>query len=75
MPIYRVHVKDAHEESQGYYYCTNKKDINRALSAIGADDPDYGPSRISGVDALPVPRNKKELVELLNQCASHPDNG
>ena len=74
MRIFRVHLHTPSGESEGYEYFTNSKEAeaclikhskNRNLVKIDKDD----------ITIKEVVIGKYEFLKLLNQWASHPDNG
>lgn len=66
--IYRVRCKDTgsiFDEHQGYYYFGNRKEAKKEAKEWSD----------STIESRPVPKNKTELLKMLNSWGGHPDNG
>jgi len=61
--IYRVHKLDRMNESFGYEYFSNKRDMLTNLK------------KYDSVQEHETPKNKQEMIHLLRQWARHNDNG
>ena len=87
--IYRVGSRTGDMEHWGYSYYTNKREAERAWREGFKDEHRDGTpmctahdeindpwgSAFDSIETLPLPRNKAEILAMLEQWASHSDNG
>lgn len=88
--IYRVGSRTVDLEHYGYSYYTNKREAERAWRIAFTDEYSDGTplctaglgesedpwdSENDSIQAMPLPRNKAEILAMLEQWASHSDNG
>lgn len=73
MKIFRVSLTDESGMSTGFEYYTNKKDAETALRK-NASDESMALTKDS-IEVREIPIGKYEFLKLLNDWASHPDNG
>ena len=87
--IYRVGSRDDDQQHFGYAYYTTKREAEKAWRERFRDqDRDGNPvctsydriddpwdSEFDSIETLPLPRNKAEILAMLEQWASHSDNG
>jgi hypothetical protein len=69
--VYRNHYRDGHGESQGYEYFSARRDAERAERKFLRDDPGGAVER----EELVFPLTKGGVIDMMNQYASHADNG
>lgn len=74
MKIFRVHLTDQSGMSLGYEYYTNKKDAETAFKKCQSDNYIRFDSSIT-IESKEIPIGKYEFLKVLNEWASHPDNG
>jgi len=71
--IYRVHYYDTYEGSDGYEFFSNKREAEQSLKGWMKEHDTGGmPFIFCGYH---TPKTKEEVIEMLNQWASHADNG
>lgn len=69
--IYRVSMREKEDdEHRGYDYYANKQKAKKAVAELKRKGLF---AEISG--AMPVPKNKLEMLMLLDYWGGHPDNG
>ena len=73
MKIFRVSLTDESGMSMGFEYYTNKKDAETALKKNASDY--HMALTEDSIEMKEIPIGKYEFLRLLNQWASHPDNG
>jgi len=69
--IYRVHFETEGGTSAGYKYFTRKRVAETAAARWRRSEDE----RASVTAAAETPKTLKDVVRLLNEWASHPDNG
>ncbi len=74
MKIYRVHLCDESGMSLGYEYYSNKKDANDSIARQNKNNSLTSLTK-SDIEEKEVVIGKYEFLKLLNNLASHPDNG
>ncbi len=74
MKIFRVHLTDESGMSLGYEYYSNKKDAETAWKKSKSDNHVRFDANIT-IEQKEVVIGKYEILNLLNEWASHPDNG
>lgn len=74
MKVFRVHLTDASGMSLGFEYYSNRKDAQTALRKSQSDEEVRVDSN-SSIEEKEVIIGKYEILKLLNEWGSHPDNG
>lgn len=69
MKVYQVAYRDNYSEHNGYEYFLNK------LEAKKADNKNKGNPTRDDIEEIEFKLSKKGILSLLNQYASHNDNG
>ena len=69
--IYRVILFDSVEGSEGFEYCSSLGEAKKIMSNYKNSKETHKPT----FDKRETPKNKREIVLLLNEWASHYDNG
>jgi hypothetical protein len=72
MKVYRVGLRDVWSEHKGYLFYSSKSE---AEAEQKKDNKDRGNSMQDEVTEIEFDLTKKGVIEMLNQWASHPDNG
>ena len=74
MKIFRVHKHDLSHESEGYEYFSNRRDAEKCLRD---HNKSYDSTKIDkdDIQEKEITIGKYEFLKLLNEWASHPDNG
>ena len=75
MAIYRVSYEHAIYGSQGFSYHTNKRDAKKAAREHLEINDDGYDVPVASIESMPTPKTKADVVRLLDQWGSHPDNG
>lgn len=76
--IYRVSIMNEFEEHLGYAYFSSKAAAEKFLRDAGAepDERVFAFAYVSpGITAVPTPKNKRDMLRMLNRWATHADNG
>jgi hypothetical protein len=68
--IYRLSVKDSGGRHIGFKFYAHYPHMSRDIRAINATKEDY----CITTEEFRTPEDKKEMVEMLNAVAVHPDN-
>jgi len=72
MKIYKVTLLDNNLESEGFKYFTSKSEANKELKKYNKNfDCETGAEN----KEISISLTKREVVDLLNEHASHNDNG
>lgn len=75
MIIYRVAFYTQQDSSQGFEFHSSKVEAQKALNKFRKEQGDDYDEERSCVDPIITKITKGEMLDLLNQFASHPDNG
>ena len=69
--IYQVHYYDEVEGSHGFEYFSSRRPAQKSMNKWAKDTrlPD------ASITAFETPKTKRDMIQLLNACGSHPDNG
>ena len=73
MKIFRVHFKDSTGMSLGFAYHSNKKDAMQALET--SNSANETETDKEDIEERELVIGKYEFLKLINEWASHPDNG
>ena len=71
--IYRIDIRDEYGSSEGYEYCGSLREMRRRMAELKRDG--HRPQHSEEYGAKPTPKNKREVIALLNFWADHPDTG
>lgn len=75
MKIFRVHKTEPTHESEGYEYFSNRADAEKCLRKHVKSHGNQMKIDLSDIEEKNIIIGKCEFLALLNQWASHPDNG
>ena len=70
MSIYRVHIRHDGYESSGYKYFSKLADAKKCFKECKEWRESY-----DTIEKFKTPKTKKDVLDLLNYCGTHPDNG
>lgn len=70
--IYRIHTYSLEMGSEGYEYHASRKAAESRRNELIRNG--YKPDEIE-IERRQTPKNKREVIALLNFWANHPDNG
>ena len=75
MKIYRVGYNTNQAASVGFAYFTTKKSAEKSLSDFKKEHSDWVDFGSMNIEVEDVEISKAGILSILNQWASHPDNG
>lgn len=71
--IYRVNFLDSADGSQGFAFFTTRREADQALLKWQADCPEMRGA--ADIEARQTPRTRRDVLALLEDWATHADNG
>jgi hypothetical protein len=74
MKVFRVHLTDSSGMSLGFEYYSNKKDAQESLRNNAKNKEDVRVDNDS-IEMKEIVIGKYEILDILNDWGSHPDNG